>query len=135
MLKGDEVIDLGFLVLVASILLGTFLIIVEVTAFQIKVGISTNVNALVETNYEGSALVSLLNAKNGDLTNAEILGTLASADSDAEKGIISSLESMDVSMAVKENNVVIKEYGDVVDDNVNAEIAMPGGRKGRLEIS
>jgi len=142
MFKGQEIIDLGLLVIVCAILLGAFLLLLEFNILNIKIGISSKVNALIITDYNGSALVSLLKANKGGINYAETIGSLNASlnptnpKSDFDKDLVTILKNLNIEMTVRsDDNTPIKEYDKLDNDNIKAEIALPGGRKGKVQIS
>ncbi len=136
MFKGAEVIDLGFFAPIAAIILGIALFIVALSVFYLKLNITSNVNLLVETDSRGSAFLSLMKTEKENINYAEIIGSLhiKNLKEDIKKEVEDTLKKLDIELATRDE--ANKHLYQKVDDSViTAEIALPGGRKGKAEIA
>jgi uncharacterized membrane protein len=119
--KGSEISGLTFMIIIVFLLLGGTVFFVTFLSFDIKAGIATNVNFAVDTDESGSEIVSLLRASNGKITNAELLGSLNSG----------SITDLDITVIDSKGRKIIDSSGET---ELSVEIAMPGGRKGSVEV-
>ncbi len=140
MLKGFEEVELGFLVIIGSVIFAIILVLTAFAILQIKAGISAKVNILVDTTSKGSALVSILNAESMGTRNSEIIGSLGAVNKgESIEGIEGMLRKLDLNMRVRslDNSFdeKLNEKDNAAGSWLNAEIALPGGRKGVIGIA